>query len=166
MEKYKELIIKAVVIVILIIVISILGKEDNEKAYIPDYEIGLPTNTYYTEEEFGYQEIYIENLMNIFVDSLYSKDFETIYNMLSDETKSSKFLTVEDLKEYFENNFSGIINAEKKDEIFFLELDYNLEDNIIKFDYFVNSKKNDKDEKPGMKITIIEKGPYDRKIVI
>lgn len=164
MEKYRGLIVKAVII--LIITISILGREEKEKAYIPNYVEGLPTNSYYTEEDFEYQKLYLQELINSFVNSLYSKDYEAIYNMLSDETKSSKFLTENDLKEYIEDNFSGIINVEKKDEIFFLEIDYNWSEDVITIDYFINSKQNDKDEKPGMKITIIEKGPYDKKIII
>lgn len=165
MEKYRGLIIKAITIIVLIIVISILGNE-KEDTYIPDYEAGLPTNTYYTEEDFDYQEIYNEEFINSFLNCLYDNDFETMYNILLDETKNSKFLTVNDLKEYFEDNFSGLLNVQKIDDLFFVELDYNLEENIITREYFINSTKNDKDEKPGIKITIIEKGPYDRKIEI
>lgn len=162
MEKYKFTILKVFVIVILIIVINILAPK--ESAYIPDYEVGLPQNTYYTEEDYGYETQYLHEFLDNFIDDLYNKNFESIYDVLSDDLKKSKYTDVNKFIEYVENEYESILNEESIDNIYTVELDYNTEDGVTNTDYFINSEKNNKEEIPGFKITIIEKGPYDLKI--
>lgn len=162
MEKYRFIILKAFVIVVLIIFISILAPKEN--AYIPDYDVGLPQNTYYTEEEFGYDTQYINEFLDNFLNNLYNKDIESIYDVLSEDLKNTKFTDVNKFMEYVETEYETILNEESIDNIYTVELDYKTQDGVTNIDYFINSEKNNKEEIPGFKITIIEKGPYDLKI--
>lgn len=162
MEKYKFIILKAFIIVVLIIFISILAPKEN--AYIPDYETGLPQNTYYTEEEYGYETQYINEFLDNFLNNLYNKDFESIYDVLSEDLKNTKYTDANKFMEYIETEYETILNEESIDNIYTVELDYITQDGVTNIDYFINSEKNNKEEIPGFKITIIEKGPYDLKI--
>lgn len=162
MEKYKFTILKSFVIVILIIFIYFLSPKEN--VYIPDYEEGLPHNTYYTEEAFGYETQYIHEFLDEFLNNLYNKNFESIYDVLLDDLKKSKYTDVNKFMDYVETEYESILNEESIDNIYTVELDYNTEAGVTNTDYFINSEKNNKEEIPGFKITIVEKGPYDFKI--
>lgn len=163
MKEYKGIIFKAVIIVILIIIVNILTANSN-KAYIPDYETGLPQNTYYTEEDFGYDTLYISDFVNNFIINLYNKNYEGIYEVLTENSKKNRYTNIDELKNYIEKYFDGIINTENIDDIYSVELDYDVLNDYTKIGYFFNTNENNKNEEPGLKITIILKGPYDMKI--
>lgn len=162
MEKYKWIILKVSVIVILIVLINVLAPK--ERAYIPDYETGLPQNTYYNEEDYGYETQYLDEFMSRFVENLYNKNFDSIYDVLTEESKLTKYSDITKFTEYVETEFESIINEKSIDNIYTVELDYYNEENVTKIEYFINSEENNKNEVPGFKVTVIEKGPYDIKI--
>lgn len=167
MEKYKNLIIKTIIIVILIVIAVLLSRK---QVFIPEDD--LPINSYYTEDEMDYEELYIEKTLNNFIKYLEKKDYYSAYNLLTQDCKDKKFKEEVDFENYLQENYPEYVEFESDETLFFTFYDYSEFDSMKSTKEFVILIGKQKDGEsiytendiPSIKITLVVNGPYDMKI--
>lgn len=164
MKNYIGVILKACLVIVLVFCIIKLNKmmsNTTNEVYIPDYEAGLPSNSYYTEESFDYETNYREDLMDKFVEYITNSDFESAYELLSDDNKKNKYKSASELRKYIEG--TGILN-ENSEDIYYGESNLSVEeDKFPTFSYVITSKSNNSVK---IVLAVCVAGPYDMKIKI
>lgn len=93
----KRLIIKIIIIFILIICLIVVNNESGEKYYI----------------ENDSNSVIQLNKIKLFINYLKSNNYESAYDMLSDEDKTNKFSNIDEFKEFINSKY---INSSKYDK--------------------------------------------------
>lgn len=169
MKEYRSLIIKTIIIIILIVTAVLLNKNHE---YIPEGE--LPINSYYTEDEIDYEELYIEKTLNTFMACLNEKDYNTAYDLLTKECKNKRFKEASEFGKYFKENYPEYVELESNEKLFFTFYDYSeldTMDSTKKITILIGKQRDDKsiyeeNDIPEIKVILVINGPYDMKIEI
>lgn len=167
MGKYRSTIIKTIIIIILIIIMIILNKKET---YIPE-EI-TPINSYYTEDELDFEEMYVNKRVEQFMLNLKNKDYSNIYNMLSQECKEIKFNNEMELEKYLQNTYPEYVDIKDNETLFFSYYDYSEFDSLEKpkkINILIGKREDEasiyaESDIPSIKITLVINGLFDMNI--